>query len=45
MGRSGEVLQAFDTARASHPAGCDCYPYAAGSSTLDLRQVDERVRS
>jgi len=20
----------------------DCYPYAAGSSTLDLRQVDER---
>ena len=24
--------------------GCDCYPYAAGSSTLDLRQVDERVK-
>ncbi len=23
---------------------CDCYPYAASSSTLDLRQVDERVR-
>jgi N-acyl-D-amino-acid deacylase len=23
--------------------GCDCYPYAASSSTLDLRQVDERV--
>lgn len=42
-GRSEEVLQAFDKARASQPAGCDCYPYAAGSSTLDLRQVDERV--
>src|ERR1700744_82703 len=42
--RSGEVLQFLDTARASQPAGCDCYPYAAGSSTLDLRQVDERVK-
>lgn len=42
-GRSGEVLQALETARALQPAGCDCYPYAAGSSTLDLRQVDERV--
>ena len=42
-GRSGEVLQALDAARATQPAGCDCYPYAASSSTLDLRQVDERV--
>lgn len=42
-GRSGEVLHALDAARASQPVGCDCYPYAAGSSTLDLRQVDERV--
>lgn len=42
-GRSGEVLQALETARATQDAGCDCYPYAAGSSTLDLRQVDERV--
>ena len=42
-GRSGEVLQALDTARVSQLVGCDCYPYAAGSSTLDLRQVDERV--
>src|SRR6202012_371232 len=42
-GRSGEVLRALDTARISLDAGCDCYPYAAGSSTLDLRQVDERV--
>jgi N-acyl-D-aspartate/D-glutamate deacylase len=42
-GRSNEVLQALDTARATQPVSCDCYPYAAGSSTLDLRQVDERV--
>jgi N-acyl-D-aspartate/D-glutamate deacylase len=42
-GRSGEVLHALDAARAAQPAGCDCYPYAAGSSTLDLQQVDERV--
>lgn len=43
-GRSGEVLQALEDAQQAQPAGCDCYPYAAGSSTLDLRQVDERVQ-
>ncbi len=43
-GRSREVLQELDGARASQPVGWDCYPYAAGSSTLDLRQVDERVK-
>ncbi len=43
-GRSGEVLQALDAARREQLVGCDCYPYAAGSSTLDLRQVDERVK-
>ena len=43
-GRSGEVLQALETARGGQEIGCDCYPYAAGSSTLDLRQVDERVK-
>jgi N-acyl-D-amino-acid deacylase len=42
-GRSAEVLSALDAARATQPIGCDCYPYAAGSSTLDLRQVDPRV--
>jgi N-acyl-D-amino-acid deacylase len=42
-GRSGEVLRELETARATQQAGCDCYPYAAGSSTLDLGQVDERV--
>ncbi len=43
-GRSGELLQALDDARTQQPAGWDCYPYAAGSSTLDLRQVDPRIQ-
>ena len=43
-GRSGEILHALDTARVEQPVQCDCYPYAASSSTLDLRQVDDRVR-
>ncbi len=42
-GRSGEVLQALESVRATQNVGCDCYPYAASSSTLDLRQVDERI--
>ena len=42
-GRSEEVLHTLEAARGEQPAGCDCYPYAAGSSTLDLCQVDERV--
>ncbi len=43
-GRSAEVLGWIDRARKDQAIGCDCYPYAAGSSTLDLRQVDERVK-
>jgi N-acyl-D-aspartate/D-glutamate deacylase len=43
-GRSNEVLSLLETAQQSQQTGCDCYPYAAGSSTLDLRQVDERVK-
>jgi N-acyl-D-amino-acid deacylase len=43
-GRSGEVLDAFDAARRQQEIACDCYPYAAGSSTLDLKQVDPRVK-
>ena len=42
-GRSEEVLHALEAVRETQDIGCDCYPYAAGSSTLDLRQVDERV--
>ena len=43
-GRGAEVLSALERARATQQIGCDCYPYAAGSSTLDLKQVDSRVR-
>jgi N-acyl-D-amino-acid deacylase len=42
-GRAEEVLRDLDAARAAQNTGCDCYPYAAGSSTLDLGQVDPRV--
>ena len=42
-GRGEEVLHYLERARESQQTGCDCYPYAAGSSTLDLGQVDERV--
>ncbi|WP_459617354.1 N-acyl-D-amino-acid deacylase family protein [Bordetella sp. 2513F-2] len=38
-GRSGEVLGLLDTAGRMQPVGCDCYPYSASSSTLDLKQV------
>ncbi len=43
-GRSLEVLTSLEAAHKSQPVACDCYPYAAGSSTLDLRQVDDRVK-
>lgn len=43
-GRSGEVLHTLEQARTTQQIGCDCYPYAAGSSTLDLKQVDPRVK-
>jgi N-acyl-D-amino-acid deacylase len=42
-GRAGEVLQSLEAARSRQDVGCDCYPYAASSSTLDLRQVDDRI--
>jgi N-acyl-D-aspartate/D-glutamate deacylase len=42
-GRSNEVLALLEASRQLQQIGCDCYPYSAGSSTLDLRQVDERV--
>lgn len=38
-GRSQEVLSALDGAQRWQPVGCDCYPYTASSSTLDLKQV------
>jgi len=39
-GRSAEVLAALD---AAHNVGWDAYPYAAGSSTLDLGQVTDTI--
>ena len=43
-GRSEEVLSALEAAGAEQSVQCDCYPYAASSTILDDRQVDERVR-
>lgn len=40
-GRSHEVLASLDTAGRYRPVGCDCYPYSASSSTLDLKQVTD----
>ena len=42
-GRSDEVLRALEIAALTHPIGWDCYPYAAGSSTLDLKQVTDQI--
>lgn len=38
-GRSSEVLNKLTSAAKTHSVGCDCYPYSASSSTLDLQQV------
>ena len=38
-GRSAEVLDTLERAQRWQPVGCDCYPYTASSSTLDLKQV------
>ncbi|PRA52584.1 MULTISPECIES: amidohydrolase family protein [Pseudomonas] len=43
-GRSPQLLAALEQAAQSHPVGCDCYPYAASSSTLDLKQVTDAHR-
>jgi N-acyl-D-amino-acid deacylase len=42
-GRSAEVLAALENAQSSQAVGCDCYPYTASSSTLDLKQVDPSI--
>ena len=38
-GRSPQLLAALENAAREHPVGCDCYPYAASSSTLDLSLI------
>ena len=43
-GRSPHLLAALELAAQTHPVGCDCYPYAASSSTLDLKQVTDAFR-
>lgn len=43
-GRSPQLLAALERAAQDHPVGCDCYPYAASSSTLDLKQVTDAFR-
>ncbi|CAH9057437.1 D-aminoacylase [Pseudoalteromonas sp. CIP111854] len=42
-GRAAQVLQHLDKQREHQDIGCDCYPYAASSSTLDLNQVSEHT--
>ncbi|MGV8920895.1 MAG: N-acyl-D-amino-acid deacylase family protein [Pseudomonas sp.] len=43
-GRSPQLLKALEQAAENHPVACDCYPYAASSSTLDLKQVTDAHR-
>jgi N-acyl-D-amino-acid deacylase len=40
-GRTRETLAFFDKMRQRQDIGCDCYPYSASSSTLDLKQVTD----
>ncbi|MGB1199921.1 MAG: N-acyl-D-amino-acid deacylase family protein [Cognaticolwellia aestuarii] len=40
-GRANEVLEHISHAREDQKVCCDCYPYNASSSTLDLTQVTE----
>lgn len=40
-GRSAAILARLDAARQQQPLGCDCYPYAASSTTIDPAIVDE----
>jgi len=42
-GRSAEVLAAIESSPWADRVRMDCYPYRAGSSNLDLGQVDERI--
>ncbi|HAV1831789.1 TPA: D-aminoacylase [Enterobacter hormaechei subsp. steigerwaltii] len=40
-GRTKETLAFFDKMREQQDINCDCYPYSASSSTLDLKQVTD----
>lgn len=41
-GRAGEVLNHLKKQTQQQSVCCDCYPYAASSSTLDLKQVTDK---
>ncbi len=38
-GRTVETLALFDKVREQQDVACDCYPYSASSSTLDMKQI------
>ncbi|KFD20358.1 D-aminoacylase [Tatumella ptyseos ATCC 33301] len=40
-GRTKETLAFFDKMRQHQDLSCDCYPYSASSSTLDLNQITD----
>ncbi|MGK7245187.1 N-acyl-D-amino-acid deacylase family protein [Buttiauxella agrestis] len=40
-GRTVETLKLFDKVRQQQDVSCDCYPYSASSSTLDVKQITE----
>ncbi|WP_280564648.1 D-aminoacylase [Chromohalobacter sp. 48-RD10] len=42
-GNASKALTKLDDAALSHGVHCDCYPYTAGSSTLDLGQVTDEI--
>ncbi|GGX84456.1 D-aminoacylase [Litchfieldella qijiaojingensis] len=42
-GNAPRALERLDTAARHQRAHCDCYPYTAGSSTLDLGQVSDDI--
>ncbi|MFD1215688.1 MULTISPECIES: N-acyl-D-amino-acid deacylase family protein [Microbulbifer] len=42
-GRSDAVLSSLESAAKHQTLACDCYPYTASSSTLDLAQVTDDI--
>ncbi|MBE4587178.1 N-acyl-D-amino-acid deacylase family protein [Vibrio navarrensis] len=42
-GRSVQVLERMESAAAQQEVSCDCYPYSASSSNLDLAQVNDEI--
>ncbi|MGP9497418.1 N-acyl-D-amino-acid deacylase family protein [Halomonas sp. AOP43-D1-4] len=42
-GGAGQALSKLEVAAQHQHAHCDCYPYTAGSSTLDLGQVTDEI--